>query len=866
MSENNRPDSEQKNEQTSAEDILAQVDDLIADLENTTATQLYAAAQEQAEAEKSAEPSATESPTEQPPDQPPAEEAPPGEPEDISVPVIDGPERKLPDDVLLELNEAIDAEISEAPPGEDDARPDASPQAGEERPESEPPGEPAEEAPPESASDVPPEEEQPPEQQKTDEPPAADSGQPSDGKSAEQADKPPEEKPLIEEIELDESEQKTEPAEMSFIQRAQYHAKMRRREQTRLRRENARRIQEGEEITYQPMTVFDMRDTLVRLGISAVLLAVGIFMNNTTAALALQLVAYLITALPIAVRVAGNITHGRLFDEHLLVLLATIGAFALGSRLEAGIVLILFEIGKIASDKVLGSVYESLPKQSELIPEKATRVNMKGEERRVSPTELRLGELVLVHTGERIPIDGVVLRGEGTVDDSAITGESRPMEVEKDARVMAGSLYEGSLLLIRVIARYEDCVLSQIRRVQEESREHKAALEETVTRIAARAVPVLIVLAVVVAAVPPLFLTETDVSVWIYRGLTLLVACCPTALTLSVPLTFLCGLGRLEQKGIHVKGGEAIEKAADLRMVVFNKTGTLTTGELQVKKIYTVQNMTEKGCLALAATAEQLSQHPIARAIVAAYGDTLPKVEEFEEFPGRGVRARIEGRSLLIGNRKLMISRGVKGVPDISETVVYVACEGEYIGALVLEDTLRSGATDAVRELKNQGVLRTVLLTGDAEAPTQQAAEAAGIDAVHCGLLPEEKASKLDFLMRTIPTEGATAYVGDGICDIEELRLADVGAAMGSCGSRRSADAANVLVMGHDLTRLAELLRTSKRTHSTVLQELALVAVVKIILAVLAVLGVAYMWIAAVIDVIVTVLVVLGAARMTNTK
>ena len=676
--------------------------------------------------------------------------------------------------------------------------------------------------------------------------------------------KPEEKKPEPSVIEAPEDADDT--TGMNFVQKAQYRAKMRRREQTRLRRENARRIQEGAEVTYQPMTRLDMQSMGARLAAAAIVLVAGIAMGDSSAALPLCLLAFLITALPIAARVLTNLTHGSFFDEYLLVLIASIGAFALGSRAEATVVLILFEIGKIAGDIVLTSTYQALPQQHDFMPEKATVVNMKGEQRQVPLADIRLGELVLVHSGERVPIDGVVLRGDGTVDDSVLTGENVPMAVDKNTRVLAGSRYNGSLMLIRVISRYEDCAVRQIRRVQNAAAEHKAALENSAQRNAKRLVPVVIVIAVLAAALPPLFMPGSDITGWVYRGLTLLIACCPTALALAVPLAFVCGGGRLESEGVHMKGSEAMERTADLRLVVFNKTGTVTTGNLQIKKIYPTQEFSEKNCLALAAAAEQLSQHPVARAIVSACREKLPKIEEFEEFLGRGVRARIGDHVLLVGNRKLMVSRGVKGLPDIDGTVVYIACEGEHIGVIELEDTVRPSAADAVKKIKDQGVERTVLITGDAETPTQRIANAVGIDTVHCSLMPEEKQAKLDFMMRTIPTDGTTAYVGDGVSDIEQLKMADVGVVMGTRGSRYSADAANVLITANDLSGLGEAVQVCKSTHGVAMQNLTLLAAIKLVLAVLALIGLAQMWMAVVVDAVLTVLTVFNTSRLLGSK
>lgn len=892
MSENNRPDSEQKKDQTTAEDILAQVDSILADLENSAVAQLFAAPEKPKpeenkkppEKEESAPPGEPEPPdknAEQPETEPEADtshqsesESPEAEtpPEEAAAAEAAKPSEES--DAAEESPEDAEDEFDE----EEDSLDEAEDEGDWDEPEFDDEGiedELPEEEQSEEAEFEPIIEEKPDRLQKLKE--KLKNHEKDKAEKKEQAKSAPKEKPKPKDEKKPE-EKKPEPSVieapedaddttgMNFVQKAQYRAKMRRREQTRLRRENARRIQEGAEVTYQPMTRLDMQSVGARLAAAAIVLVAGIAMGDSSAALPLCLLAFLITALPIAARVLTNLTHGSFFDEYLLVLIASIGAFALGSRAEATVVLILFEIGKIAGDIVLASTYQALPQQHDFMPEKATVVNMKGEQRQVPLADIRLGELVLVHSGERVPIDGVVLRGDGTVDDSVLTGENVPMAVDKNTRVLAGSRYNGSLMLIRVISRYEDCAVRQIRRVQNAAAEHKAALENSAQRNAKRLVPVVIVIAVLAAALPPLFMSGSDMTGWVYRGLTLLIACCPTALALAVPLAFVCGGGRLESEGVHMKGSEAMERTADLRLVVFNKTGTVTTGNLQIKKIYPTQEFSEKNCLALAAAAEQLSQHPVARAIVSACREKLPKIEEFEEFPGRGVRARIGDHVLLVGNRKLMVSRGVKGLPDIDGTVVYIACEGEHIGVIELEDTVRPSAADAIKKIKDQGVERTVLITGDAETPTQRIANAAGIDTVHCSLMPEEKQAKLDFMMRTIPTDGTTAYVGDGVSDIEQLKMADVGVAMGTRGSRYSADAANVLITANDLSGLGEAVQVCKSTHGVAMQNLTLLAAIKLVLAVLALIGLAQMWMAVVVDAVLTVLTVFNTSRLLGSK
>ena len=841
----------------SAEDILARinvdeigfppdlVENILSDLESSAA----------------AVAPAVETP-ESPTDKPSAAPAPSSEPVEAQ-PQAEAPAAQAPAAETAAEQSETEAEPAQPEPAAPQEQPDTEAAAQ--------PEQTAEQAPAESE----PAEAQPEDNTETvaDETPAPDQNEAESTEATEAPEQAPEqseaesEQPPVTETALTISDANAdETAGMTLIERAKYHARMRRREQTRLRRENARREAAGGEAVYQPMSPIDMRLTLIRLGIAAIFLVAGLLLRQAGVAFALYLIAYLITVLPVAAKVAYHFTHGKYFDEYLLILIASLGAFLLRHYPEASLVLILHSAGQIAGDLVLSSTHKSMTRQTITVPDKASLVNMKGEEHQVSPKEIRIGNFVLVRSGERIPIDGVVLRGEGTVDDAVLTGDSEPLQVEKDIHVLAGGIYTGSLMLLRATARFEDCAINQILHMQEEGRERKASLEKSVTNGAARFIPIMVVLAVLLSVIPPLFNSGTSITEWVYRALSILVVCCPTALLISVPLCFLCGNGRLSQKGIHVKGSEAIEKLAELRMAVFDKTGTLTEGNLRVKEIQATHDFNQESCLALAAAAEQLSRHPVARAVVAAYEGKPQKISEFEEFPGRGVRARIGNRNLLVGNRRLMVSRGVKGVPEIRGTVVYVAYEGDYAGAIVLEDTIRSEASEAIKGLKSQGVLRTVILTGDTESPAQQTADAIGIDTVHYGLQPEEKASKMEFLMRTIPTDGTSAYVGDGVNDIEELGMSDVGVAMGAAGSQQTAAAANVLILTSNLNRLTDAMRISRRTHGIAMQNMTFVLLIKLVLVLLTVLGVTYMWQAVAIDVLLTVLTVLNSARILGIK
>lgn len=666
--------------------------------------------------------------------------------------------------------------------------------------------------------------------------------------------------------EFTENELDTAPENMTLFEKISYYTRMRRREHTRQRRENARRNGNMLDLPYQPMTMLDIRSELIRLGVACAFLIFGYALKKSSAGTTFSVIAYIIAMLPILVKVVQNFTQGSYFDENIMTLIASFGALLLGAREEAAVVLILHGIGKMASDFVLVSTHKSLTRPINFLPDLSSVVNMQGEERRVAPADIEPDEFILVRSGERIPIDCVVLRGEGTVDDSALTGNAEPMEITKGSKVLAGGLYEGSLLLLRSVAKLDDCAVSRVLRVQEAAPGRKAGLETNVLEGSRKFIPIIACLAVLLAVLPPLFHSDTSLSNWAYRALTILLVCCPSVLTIAVPLSFTSCIGHLAQRGVHSKGSSTVEKMAELRMIVFNKTGTLTEGNLNIKDIQPAHDFTQEACLSLAAAAEQKSHHPIAKAIVSAYKGKPKKITEFEEYPGRGIRARLGNSSLLVGSRRLMISRGVKGVPEIRGTVVYVAYEGDYAGAIIFEDKVRQEAAKAIEDLKALGVLRTVLLSGDTEAPAQRVADAVGVDTVHSGLLPDERSSKMEFLLRTIPTDGTSGYIGNGIDDFDELKQADVGIVMGIAGSEETASAADMLVMTNDLSRIPEAVHLCRKAHGIALQNMALAILTKIVLAILALVGAASMWQAVSADVLVTVLTVLNAARIIGGK
>lgn len=648
-----------------------------------------------------------------------------------------------------------------------------------------------------------------------------------------------------------------------LLERVNDLARMRRREKTRQRRANAKRGMNATSRSYAAMTVADMRITVLRVILSIVLLGLGAAFKDASSTL--YLVAYLTTAIPTVLTIGRNLTHGHYFDEYVLIFVASLGAFFLKHHAEASVILLIHCVGKLLCSLILLAAPEVETTQPDVSNTLAAVVNMQGEKRMLPPDQIQVGDFMMIESGEVIPVDGEILRGEGTVDQTSLTGEPEPIPVRKGSRLLAGSRYTGTRMLMRVVARYEDCALSRVQHMRSQAAAHRAGVEDSVLFSMSHYLPIVLAVALLLSIVPPLFHLDT-VGTWLYRAFTVLIVCCPAALAASVPLSFANGIGRLAQKGIQVQGSEVIEKLADLRMVIFEKTGTLTEGNMKIKKILPAGDFNAQMCLTLAATAEQGSTHPIARAVLAAYQGKRQKVTNAEPQPGRGVKVQIGRHSLLAGNRKLMVSRGVRDVPELSGTVAYIALDTHYVGAILLEDTTRPEAAKAVAELKARGVVRTVVLTGDTEVPTQVVAEAVGIDTTHAGLTPEEKAVKIDFLLRTIPTDGTTAYVGTGDHDQEEMKRVDVGITTGFAPSQESVEAASVLLLSHNLLLLPDAVRISRLTYQVAMQNLLLLIGLKVILAALAIFGVATMWQAVAIDVLVTVLSILNAARVQKTR
>lgn len=556
-----------------------------------------------------------------------------------------------------------------------------------------------------------------------------------------------------------------------------------------------------------------------------------------------------------------NIRKGQVFDENFLMSIATIGAMMIGEYPEAVAVMLFYQIGEYFQHFAVDQSRRSIRELMAIRPEVAHVITESGLVNK-QPEEVQIGESVMVKPGERIPLDGTILKGQSLVDTSALTGESLPKEVMNGENVLSGFINKTHPLTIEVKKNYENSTISKLLELVETASSKKAPAEKFITKFARYYTPIVVALAVLLATVPPL-LYGGDFSEWIYRALTFLVISCPCALVISVPLSFFGGIGGASKRGILVKGGNYLELLARTETVVFDKTGTLTKGDFAVQKV--VSTIDEKVFMKYVASLENVSTHPIAKAVMDTYSGPLYEIEEPAEIAGEGINAQVKGQEVLVGNQKLLARYGVEQpVNHEIGTLIYLAIDSQLMGYLVIADTIKPDATFAIETLKKVGVKKTVMLTGDAQKIAEQVAKEVGVDTVYSELLPEDKVEKLEALMRK--TTQKTAFVGDGINDAPVLARADVGIAMGGLGSDAAIEAADVVIMNDEPSKLAEAIQISRKTLKIVKQNIAFAIGVKVIVLVLGAIGFASMGNAVFADVGVTLIAVLNAMRGLSVK
>lgn len=585
----------------------------------------------------------------------------------------------------------------------------------------------------------------------------------------------------------------------------------------------------------------------------------------------IYLIPYLVIGYDIVYKAVRNISHGQVFDENFLMMVATFGAFGVKEYSEAVAVMLFYQVGELFQNYAVGKSRQSISDMMNICPEYAN-IEEDGVLTQVDPDDVEVGTIIVVKPGERIPLDGIVTEGTSMIDTAALTGESVPRRATVGDEIISGCVNGSSTIKVKVTKAFEDSTVARILELVENASSKKAKVENFITRFAKYYTPVVTIGAVILAILPPLILGGGWAD-WIQRACIFLVISCPCALVISVPLGFFGGIGASSKIGILVKGSNYLEAVAEMTTIVFDKTGTLTKGEFKVSEVQPSadKNNTigKEELLEIAAYGEGYSNHPIANSIREAYGKTLSmeRVTDTEEIAGHGIHTFIDGREVYLGNAKLMDAQNIAYTENkTAGTVVYVACNNVFAGSIVISDTVKEGSKDAIRDMKQVGVKKTVMLTGDRQAAADAVAAELGIDEVHAELLPADKVGQVEKLLGAQNEKERLAFVGDGINDAPVLTRADIGIAMGSMGSDAAIEAADIVLMDDDIRKIASLVKIARKTLGIVKQNIVFALAVKALVLLLGALGMANMWEAVFADVGVSVIAILNSMRTLNTK
>ena len=606
---------------------------------------------------------------------------------------------------------------------------------------------------------------------------------------------------------------------------------------------------------------------LIRILISAVLLIALVVLGNRLpdfwyVKAILFFIPYIIIGWDILWKAVRGLFSAQFLDENFLMSIASVGAFIIGEYPEAVAVMLFYQVGTLFEEYAVGRSRKSIAALMDIRPDFAY-LERDGEIQEVDPDEVAIGDIIVIRAGEKIPLDGIIIEGETTVDTSALTGESLPRDLVAGDAVVSGTVNLSGRLRVRVTQVFGESTVSKILDLVENASAKKAKTENFISKFARFYTPIVVISALVLAIVPSLITGEW--SVWVYRALSFLVTSCPCALVISVPLSFFGGIGAASKKGIHVKGGNYMEALSRLETVVFDKTGTLTKGTFRVTAIYPAKDTEKETLLEYAALAESNTHHPIGKSIEEAYAKPIDesRIASVTELAGKGISAVIDGKSVLIGGEKLMRDEKIDHIPvsDIG-TAVYVALDGKFLGSLVISDEEKADAKEAISSLRALGVRKTVMLTGDNEAVGKAVATALGLDEVYAGLLPADKVEKVEQLLAEKSEKAVLAFVGDGINDAPVLSRADLGIAMGAMGSDAAVEASDIVLMDDKPSKIASAVHIAKRTMRIVYSNIIFAIAVKILVLLLVAVGLVGMWAAVFADVGVSVLAILNAMRV----
>lgn len=612
-----------------------------------------------------------------------------------------------------------------------------------------------------------------------------------------------------------------------------------------------------------------MTKRLWRIIIGAAVLATAVLLslNNEWLQIALFIISYIIVGGDVVKRAVKNIFKGQVFDENFLMSIATIGAFFIGEYPEGVAVMLFYQVGELFQSYAVGKSRKSIASLMDIRPDYANV--KKGDELvKVDPDEVQIGDIIVIKAGEKIPLDGKVIEGSSMIDTSALTGESVPREVEVGSDILSGCININGVITAEVTKEFGESTVSKILDLVENASSKKSNSEQFITKFARYYTPVVGIIAVFLAIIPPLVIDGATFSDWIYRALAFLVVSCPCALVISIPLSFFGGIGGASKKGVLVKGSNYLEALAETEIVVFDKTGTLTKGVFNVQEIHP-EGVSKEELLELTAHAESYSNHPISLSLKRAYSKEIDngRISDVEEISGHGVIATVDGKKVMVGNIKLMKMMDIpyfKG--ELIGTIVHVAVNNKYIGYIVIADEVKEDSAQAIKELKAANIKQTVMLTGDNKSIGSKVAKELGLDKVYAELLPADKVEKLEELFSKKSKKGKLAFVGDGINDAPVLARADIGIAMGGLGSDAAIEAADVVIMTDEPSKIATTMKISKKTLKIAHQNIVFAIGIKIIVLILSAFGITTMWAAIFADVGVTIIAVLNAFRALNVK
>ena len=597
--------------------------------------------------------------------------------------------------------------------------------------------------------------------------------------------------------------------------------------------------------------------------ISTILFVITLFVKmNQTLQLILMLVAYILLGKDTVLKAIKNVEKGDFFDENFLMTVATLGAIMIGEYPEAVAVMLFYEVGELFQSYAINKSRKSIADMMDIKPEYANVIR-DNKSQKIDPDEVQIGETIEIKPGERVPLDAIIIKGESTLDTSALTGESIPVEVREGATILSGCININALIIAKVTKEYFDSTVNKVLDLVENAASKKSTSERLITRFAKIYTPIVIGLAILLAILPPVISGEYNFKLWIFRALSFLVVSCPCAFVISIPLSFFSGIGAASRAGVLIKGGNYLEALSKVDTVVLDKTGTLTKGVFNVQKVIVVdKNIKEDKFISLVAMAESGSNHPISKSIQKYYNKEINtnSINSIKEISGKGIEALIDNKKILVGNEKLINVPKNISIDDIG-TILYVEIDNKFTGYIIISDEIKKDSQKAIKGLKNMGIKKTIMLTGDVEKVAKKVGEDLGIDEIYTNLLPQDKVSKFEEIIKNKNSKGNVVFVGDGINDAPVLARADVGIAMGAMGSDAAIEAADVVIMTDEPSKIVTAIKSSKKTMKIAMQNIILAFGVKAIALILSALGITDMWMAVFADTGVTILAVLNSFR-----